>query len=61
MDARRSVLEVLAEHKMLDEKYPLMEAQAAKSDQETFRSAIGSRAALGKFACRCRGWCIPAG
>ena len=30
MDARRSVLEVLDEHEMLDQNYPLMEAQAAK-------------------------------
>jgi hypothetical protein len=49
MDARRSVLEVLAEHEMIDENHPLMEARAAKSDNGKFRSAIGSHAALGKL------------
>ena len=33
MDARRSVLEVLAEHEMVDESQPLMDARAAKGDQ----------------------------
>ena len=49
MDARRSVLEVLAEHEMIDENHSLMEARAAKSDNGAFRSAIGSHAALGKL------------
>ena len=49
MDARRAVLEVLAEHEMVDENHSLMEARAAKSDNGKFRSAIGSHAALGKL------------
>ncbi|CAI8035726.1 hypothetical protein GBAR_LOCUS20028 [Geodia barretti] len=49
MDARRSVLEVLAEHEMIDENHSLMEARAARSDNGKFRSAIGSHAALGKL------------
>ena len=49
MDARRSVLEVLSEHEMVDENHSLMEARAAKSDNGKFRSAIGSHAALGKL------------
>ena len=49
MDARRSVLEVLDEHEMIDENHSLMEARAARSDNGKFRSAIGSHAALGKL------------
>ena len=49
MDARRSVLEVLAEHEMVNENHSLMEARAARSDNGKFRSAIGSHAALGKL------------
>ncbi len=49
MDARRSVLEVLAEHEMIDENHSLMEARAAKGDNSKFRSAISSHAALGKL------------
>ncbi len=49
MEARRAVLEVLAEHEMLDENYPLMDARTAKGDNRAFRSAISSQAALGKL------------
>ena len=49
MDARRAVLETLAEHRVLDENYPLMEARAAKGINSAFRTAVGSHKVLGKL------------
>ena len=49
MDARRSVLEVLAEHEILDADHPLMEGHAVPRDSSGFRTAIGSHAMLGKL------------
>lgn len=49
IDARRSVLEVLDEHQMIDPNHSLMDARAAKGDNSRFRSAVSSHAALGKL------------
>ena len=50
MDARRSVLEVLAEHEMIDETtIPSWKHRQSKSDNGKFRSAVSSHAALGKL------------